>query len=247
MAGRRPWDIGYSTIVVAVGDFDATLRRASALGSPPLTAPLGPDGARRVCVRDPEGVLVELAEDDFLDDGRVAHEHAASAVRALRLSTPDLERSLAFFEQTLGLRRTSDDLVHCAEHERLWGLEGPAVRTAVLDAGGIALELAEYSDPVPNPWPPGYRISDQGLLNVAFTFDGLEGFRDAVRRLSDAGYRFNCRPIAIPGVVGLTYLNDDQGFSVELLHLPPWIAWHYGFTPRRVPRGGARSSEGATA
>ena len=40
------------------------LERAVASGTPPLSDPLGEPGARRACVRDPDGVLIELMEDD---------------------------------------------------------------------------------------------------------------------------------------------------------------------------------------
>ena len=44
-----------------------SMRRSSAprqAGTPPLSDPAGEPGARRVCVRDPDGVLLELMEDD---------------------------------------------------------------------------------------------------------------------------------------------------------------------------------------
>ena len=62
----RPCDIGYARIGVWVADFDRALTRLGRLGSPPLSEPLGPAGARRACVRNPDGVYVEVMEDDPL-------------------------------------------------------------------------------------------------------------------------------------------------------------------------------------
>ena len=62
----RPCDIGYARIGVWVADFDRTLTRLARLGSPPLSDPMGPAGARRACVRNPDGVYVEIMEDDPL-------------------------------------------------------------------------------------------------------------------------------------------------------------------------------------
>lgn len=63
-ADWRPCDIGYSTLALHLKNFDETLDRLHALGSPVLSEPMGSVGSRRVCVRDPEGVLIELFEAD---------------------------------------------------------------------------------------------------------------------------------------------------------------------------------------
>ena len=63
-ADWRPCDIGYTMVSVCGRGPRRTLERAAAAGTPPLTDPLGRPGARRVCVRDPDGVLIELMEDD---------------------------------------------------------------------------------------------------------------------------------------------------------------------------------------
>ena len=79
----RPCDIGYTRIGVWVADFDRTLAGLERLGSPPLTDPVGPAGARRACVRNPDGVYVEIMEDDPLagaglaPDGRTARSLCA--------------------------------------------------------------------------------------------------------------------------------------------------------------------------
>ena len=73
----RPCDVGYSMVSFAVADLDRTMERATGAGTPPLTEPIGPEGSRRVCLRDPEGVLIELMEDDREGPNR-ATDHARS-------------------------------------------------------------------------------------------------------------------------------------------------------------------------
>jgi hypothetical protein len=80
----RPCDIGYARIGVWVADFDRTLTRLGRLDSPPLTEPLGPDGARRACVRNPDGVYVEIMEDDPLSGARLAPSRSACPVAVRR-------------------------------------------------------------------------------------------------------------------------------------------------------------------
>ena len=77
----RPCDIGYTRIGVWVADFDRTLARLERLGSPPLSDPMGPAGARRACVRNPDGVYVEIMEDDPLSGAGLAAEQIGMPCR----------------------------------------------------------------------------------------------------------------------------------------------------------------------
>jgi len=38
------------------------------------------------------------------------------------------------------------------------------------------------------------------------------------------------------GPWSVVYVNDDQGFSVEFLHVAPWYRRWMGFRPRSTPR-----------
>ncbi|HSJ17997.1 MAG TPA: SDR family NAD(P)-dependent oxidoreductase [Solirubrobacterales bacterium] len=233
----RPSDVGYSMLGVHVDDLDATVRRAGAAGSPPLSEPVGSPGERRVCLRDPDGVIVELMENDprgARSRDRPRPELPAAA-RSVTLSVPDLERSRRFFAGVLGLRLAEGVELHRPEHEALWGMDGATRRSLVLEARDFFVEVVEYADPRPRPWPPGYRISDQGLLNVAFGFRDRAQLDAAYDRCVAAGHRANSRPLSF-GPWAVTYVNDDQGFSVELIQVARWYERRMGFRPRPTPR-----------
>ena len=232
----RPCDIGYTTVSIHVTDFDATLQRAAAEGAPPLADPIGEPGERRACVRDPEGVLVELMEDDPRGPSRRERpRHSLPAVvRSVTLSVEDVEASEAVFAGVLGLE-PDDAQLHRPEHEGLWGLEGAERDRRVLWADDIAVELVRYEDPRGKRWPPGYRISDQGLLNIAFGFRDRAAFETARRRCEEAGLLANGPPVRL-GAWSVVYVNDAQGFSIELLHVEPWYERQMGFEPRPTPR-----------
>jgi hypothetical protein len=85
---------------------------------------------------------------------------------------------------------------------------------------------------VGRPWPDGYRISDQGILNVALGFRDRSALERAYSRCLAAGHRGNWRPLEL-GVFTVVYVNDDQGFSVELLRCPRWAEPAVGFRPSR--------------
>lgn len=230
-AGYRPCDIGYSRLGLWVQDFDATLAQLEMLGSPPLTEPMGERGRRRACVRSPDGVFVEIMEEDLLAGRtRVVRPHCRAAPRYVTVSVPDLETSQRFFMDALRLP-PSDVALHGPEHEALWGLAGAKQRSVVLGGGDVLVELVQYLDPVGRPWPPGYRISDQGLLNVAFGYRSRREMMADCRRSRAAGARPNGFPLHSLNW-GVVYVNDEQGFSVELLWVKPRWDSRMGFLPR---------------
>jgi catechol 2,3-dioxygenase-like lactoylglutathione lyase family enzyme/uncharacterized protein YndB with AHSA1/START domain len=230
-ADFRPCDIGYTRIGLWVADFDQTLLNLAGLGTQTLSPPLGTPGTRRVCVRSPDGVYVEIMEDDPLPAKTESERRdCAAAIRSVTMSTPNLADSVAFMSKGIGLGE-SRLVLHDPEHEALWGMAGATTKSKVFEAGDVLVEVVQYLDPAGKPWPPGYRICDQGILNIAF---GARSKRDHVavyRRAVDFGARPNCRPLHVPGS-GVVYVNDPQGFSVELLWMKPGKAdRQWGFTP----------------
>jgi short-subunit dehydrogenase/catechol 2,3-dioxygenase-like lactoylglutathione lyase family enzyme len=235
-AGRRPCDVGYTMISFHVADLDAALERAGSAGSPPLSDAVGDPGSRRCCVRDPDGVLIELMEDDpraSIPRDRPRGELAAAA-RAVTLSVSDLERSRRLLVDAAGLEEATDVALHRAEHEALWGLEGAERRDLLLWADDLLVEVVEYTDPRGRGWPEGYRISDLGLLNIAFGFRDRREWDGARRRFEEAGCLPNGPPLNI-GAFTVVYVNDQQGFSYELLHSRPAFDGMIGFRRRRTP------------
>lgn len=228
----RPCDIGYSTVGLWVADFDQTLQRLEVLGTRPLTSSLGEAGDRRVCVRDPEGVLLELFEADPIQDRvAVARPNIPVLTVSVTLSVPDLGRSRAFFCDVLGLQALPEFELHRRTHEALWGLAGADARRLVLRAGDTLVELVQYLDPPGKVPAADYRISDQGLLNIALGYRQRDDFNKASNQCAKAGIEANWRPLDM-GAWKVQYVNDSDRFSVELLHVQPWYDGRMGFTPR---------------
>lgn len=226
---HRPCDIGYTRIGLSVADFEGTLARLAQLGTEPLAAPIGQEGSRRACVLSPDGVHVEIMEDDPLGLGAAVTE-CPVAVRSVTLSVPNLRRSTMFF-RSLGLEDWTGTL-HTAEHEASWGLGNARLLTHAFKAGDVIVDLAQYLDPPGKPWPPRYRISDQGILNVAFGARSKADHKRLYTQAIAAGAQPNCTPLHLPGIGGVVYVNDRDGFSVELLWLKPGRPdRQWGFAP----------------
>ena len=232
-ADFRPCDIGYTRIGIWVEDFDATMIRLAGLGSQSLTAPQGERGRRRACVRNPDGVFVEIMEDDPLPHfNRRGRLDCPSAMRSVTVSVPQLSDAAAFFETGIGLTPSTVAL-HTPEHEALWGLAGATTESRLFDGGEVLIEVVQYLDPVGKPWPHDYRLSDQGILNIAFGARRKSDFDTVYRRAEAFGAQPNCRPVHLPGAGSVVYVNDPHGLSVEILRTTPGLADRiFGFEPR---------------
>jgi catechol 2,3-dioxygenase-like lactoylglutathione lyase family enzyme/uncharacterized protein YndB with AHSA1/START domain len=225
-------DIGYGMMGIHVRDFDAVVARLASEGTPIITEPMGVVGERHACARDPEGNLVEIFERNPLGDRapRLARPEVSSNVCTITISVPHLEEFKTRLIDVFGLEDVGPIPLHRPEHEKLWGLEGAVRKSAVLRADGALIELVQYEMPVPRPWPDGYRICDQGFMNMAFVLRSAEEFDRVFARAVAAGFRPNGEPLD-GGVFKVMYVNDPQGFSIELLYLRRWAYRLTGFLP----------------
>ena len=219
-ADWRPCDIGYTTIGIHVRDFDATLTRLARRQVALLTDPIGEPGSRRVCVRDPDGVLLEIMDDDPRSaEHRSRPYDVPVATRFATLSVPDLEQARRTWIEVFGLSEEPDVVLHTPEHEALWGLAGASRESFLLRAGDMFIEVVQYLDPVGKPWPEGYRITDHGLLNIALGLRSEDEHDQLVQRCIEAGIHPNStKPTPLKKLWYAVYVNDPMGFSVELLY-----------------------------
>jgi catechol 2,3-dioxygenase-like lactoylglutathione lyase family enzyme len=235
---RRPdalvSDIGYAVVGLHVEDFDAVLGRLAALGTTPVSPAVGTAPSRRVCVRDPEGVYLELMEDDVrASDGALpalTRPSVPVATRFVRLVVEDLAATRRFLVDVLRLR-PADVTLHGPEHSALWGEEA-TTDTMLLWAGDFLIEVVHYVTPRSRPRPEGYRISDQGLVNVALGSRVVEDYRTLVSGISEGADGIVMHHEMETGSAVVRYLTGPGDISVEVLAIPdPEIERAAGFRP----------------
>jgi catechol 2,3-dioxygenase-like lactoylglutathione lyase family enzyme len=239
-------DLGYSSIGLQVPDLEAVLDRLVCTGGVLLTEPLGAPGERRVCLRDPEGVLLELMEGHPPIQRSSATEGPLATVNSIRLSVRDLDRAVRFWVDALGLEEERQRILHGPEHEQLWGLRGAKRITALLRSGDFLVELVEYDRAIQRPREAGFLLSDQGILNVALGTTDRAVFEAVYARAERAGYRPCCSPWTLPGVATVVYIQDGQGLTVELLCIDPDALERMGFADNAVVRQTAAGRAAAT-
>jgi catechol 2,3-dioxygenase-like lactoylglutathione lyase family enzyme len=226
-AEARASDVGYARLGLWVADFDAVLARLAERGVSLIHEPLGERGDRRACVRDPDGIFVELFERDPHPAAEVLRTACPVALRSVTVSVHDLEQARAFFGQALGMQETEP--LHAPPMEVLWGLEVPPREAVVLDGGPVRVELVAYESA--RPRPAGYRASDIGILNIALGFVARKTARRVYRSVIEAGFSSYGKPLDA-GWYRVVYCRDVQGFSVELLYVHRWLTRFSGYAPR---------------
>ena len=140
------------------------------------------------------------------------------AVRHFGIVVRDMERSLLFYRDLLGLRIVSSMAESGAHLEQMLALPNVLVHTVKMTAenGSALVELLEFeSHPDESPQPR--TICSLGPTHVAFTVENL----DAVfGRLSRQGVRFNSPPQRVPdGRAKVAFCRDPDGTPVELVEV----------------------------
>jgi catechol 2,3-dioxygenase-like lactoylglutathione lyase family enzyme len=136
-------------------------------------------------------------------------------------SVGDMDRSLAFYRDLLGLEVLLDTEMSGEMLEREVALEGARLRLVELGTGGEAmLELLQYHSP-PSRDGEELRPCDVGAHHVALA---VEDIQSDYERLSDAGVEFTCPPQEVDAgyFAGhrTVYCYDPDHMIVELWQVP---------------------------
>ena len=137
-------------------------------------------------------------------------------VRHAGIVVSDLERSLAFYRDLLGLRVEVDQVEHGEFVETILGLPGVRVRTVKLAAkeGPTLLELLEFDGLSLTAGEPA-DLRRIGPTHSALTVDDLDRL---YRRLHSAGVRFVSPPrTSADGRARVAFCADPDGAMLELV------------------------------
>lgn len=140
------------------------------------------------------------------------------AVRHIGMVVSDMERSLRFYRDLLGLKVMRVMNEAGAYIDNMLSLEGVQVTTVKLsaDSGSALIELLEFNSH-PREAPTKREIFSLGPSHVAFTVDDLSV---VYRRLSQAGVCFNAPPQLSPdGYAKVTFCQDPDGTLIELVEV----------------------------
>jgi len=138
------------------------------------------------------------------------------AVRHAGIVVSDLEKSLEFYRDLLGLKVKTRAVESGDYIDQLNEKTAILVTTVKMSAddGPTLIELLKFNWPEvkPEKAPGPFKI---GLTHIAFTVDNLE---KVYQKLLANGIHFNCPPIIPPnGKAKATFCKDPDGTLVELV------------------------------
>ena len=128
----------------------------------------------------------------------------------------DMERSLAFYRDGLGLRVIFDVRLDGAGLEAVTGARGAQGRMVgllVQGAGRVSIELLGFEQPR-SERPPSGRFT--GYSNISLSVDDLDAAWDACAARGLAPLQ---KPVDVGGV-RMFFLADPDGTSIELIGFP---------------------------
>jgi catechol 2,3-dioxygenase-like lactoylglutathione lyase family enzyme len=227
-ADWSPADHGWTRFGIAVDRFDHALEQMAKRGVAPIAGVTVVQGLRRCAFRDPAiGAIVELMEDGESLRAWSGRKGAPALVYAAA-SVSNLAAARSFYTEVLQLPLASAVTLHPPQPDALWGMSGARSDSFLIDAGGVLLEIVEYSHPRGRPRPSDYRSADQGVVNVALGALTKPPIEAAFKRLADAGHK----PPYLVDVGDLLagYIIDPER-EVELAVIPQSLETALGFAP----------------
>ncbi len=141
----------------------------------------------------------------------------------INIVVADLERSVKFYTEVLGFRKTADVTMEGDWIEAIIGLKGVKGLVSFVEppGGGLRIELLQYVAPAGVALPENSRANTLGLRHFAFRVDNIT---EMAARLRAAGVTMFSDPVVVPrGVVkfaagdkSLCYFLDPDGVILEL-------------------------------
>ena len=139
------------------------------------------------------------------------------AIRHIGIVVSDLEKSLHFYRNLLGLKVQMDMLEQGKFIDSISNLKNVKVRTIKMSADdGNLVELLWYKS---HPRKPGgeKEICKIGVSHVAFTVEDIDY---EYKRLKEKGVKFHCPPQISPdNKAKVAFCHDPEGNHRELVEI----------------------------
>ncbi|MFV0276164.1 MAG: VOC family protein [Parahaliea sp.] len=135
-------------------------------------------------------------------------------VHHVAISTPRLERLLAFYRDQLGFEEVQRVTwpQGTTQIDSVLALRDSSARQAMLRSSNLCLELFEFATPEPLPMNPDRPVCNHGHTHICMDVVDIDS---EYQRLLAAGVRFHAPPQDF-GDVRATYARDPDGNVFEL-------------------------------
>jgi len=228
---RSPQDAGAVTLIVFVRDFDATLGRLKALGTPVVTSggapallPFGAQKARMVVVKDPDGHFVEIVQPEQPPETQAPATANVVGVR-VRLTVEDVERSMQLYRDALGLKVLGEPQFHeDSVVSAALGVSGAQYRFGVMQVptSGLVFEVMDYKG-IDRKSVRG-NIQDPGSTRMQLQVSDVDATIAAFKQFGGTVVSTGGVPLDLPAANGarkVAIVRDPDNLFVVLIQTPP--------------------------
>jgi len=129
------------------------------------------------------------------------------------ISVANLERSLHFYGELLGMNVLAVETFAGAQYEAILALDGATGKVALLKRGSLQIELFEFAQPSPAALDPERPVCHHGITHFCFEVSDIDG---EYARLKTAGVPFHCAPLLFGDSTKATYGRDPDGNVFEM-------------------------------
>lgn len=153
------------------------------------------------------------------------------------VSVADMERSLTFYRDLLGMELIFDsDVADAADLSAVVGMAEARGRVVWLRVGDGMLELWQWDHPGGRPLPPDYCPADRGVTHFALEVDDVDALH---RQVIEAGFSATTEPRDL-GLHKTTYIRGPDDEIIEILEDRATDAWLEKLTARTRAARAAR-------
>ena len=133
------------------------------------------------------------------------------------ISTTDIDRSIHFYRDLMGMELTYDVRKFKGEvYDLMFQFKGTYGKAATLTQGDFNIELFEFENPKPQPRKDLRPVFEPGIYHTCFQVPDVQR---EYERLRDAGVYFHTPPYRVDGEGIVTYGRDPDGNIVEIVEL----------------------------
>ena len=133
------------------------------------------------------------------------------------LGVTDMERSLAFYRDYIGMTVLMDLDIADDRIARVVGIPGAKCRIVHLKLGGTILELFQYSQPAGRNLAANMQQCDKGLIHLGFE---IQDFHRHLEELKKRKVEFLGEPVEFRPNVWVVYVRGPDGEVCEFRQQP---------------------------